>query len=148
MSWFFSPLTTHHSPLTPVAFAGHFASLSITGGLHRKMKEINFPRRIVSLVPSQTELLADLGLQEEVVGITKFCVHPAEWFQTKQRVGGTKTVDLEKVAALHPDLILGNKEENERVQIEELQQHFPVWISDVITLEDALEMIRQVEEMT
>ena len=112
------------------------------------MKEINFPRRIVSLVPSQTELLADLGLQEEVVGITKFCVHPAEWFQTKQRVGGTKTVDLEKVAALHPDLILGNKEENERVQIEELQQHFPVWISDVITLEDALEMIRQVGEMT
>lgn len=112
------------------------------------MKESTFPQRIVSLVPSQTELLAYLGLQEEVVGITKFCVHPEEWFQTKQRVGGTKTVHMEKVAALRPDLILGNKEENERAQIEELQAHFPVWISDVITLEDALDMIRRVGAMT
>lgn len=112
------------------------------------MKESTFPRRIVSLVPSQTELLAWLGLQEEVVGITKFCVHPVEWFQTKQRVGGTKTVNVEKVAWLHPDLILGNKEENERAQIEELQTHFPVWISDVVTLEDALDMIRRVGAMT
>ncbi|HOY05068.1 MAG TPA: cobalamin-binding protein [Saprospiraceae bacterium] len=112
------------------------------------MKEFNFPRRIVSLVPSQTELLAYLGLQEEVVGITKFCVHPAEWFQNKQRVGGTKTVNFEKTAALQPDLILANKEENERTQIEELQKHFPVWISDILTLEDALDMIRQVGGMT
>ena len=77
-------------------------------------------RRIVSLVPSQTELLYDLGLDDHVVGITKFCVHPAMWFQTKARVGGTKTVNIQKVIALQPDLILANKEENDREQVETL----------------------------
>ncbi|MBK8966081.1 MAG: helical backbone metal receptor [Saprospiraceae bacterium] len=106
------------------------------------------PRRIVSLVPSQTELLADLGLAAEVVGITKFCTHPEQWFRTKKRVGGTKTVSLEKVAALEPDLIIGNKEENDREQIEVLAKQFPVWMSAVYTLVDALEMIRAVGNLT
>ncbi|MCB9316017.1 MAG: ABC transporter substrate-binding protein [Lewinellaceae bacterium] len=106
------------------------------------------PRRIISLVPSQTELLADLGLAEEVVGITKFCTHPEQWFRTKKRVGGTKTVSLEKVAALAPDLILGNKEENDREQIEALAEQFPVWMSAVYTLADALEMIQAVGVLT
>lgn len=99
------------------------------------------PERIVSLVPSQTELLFSLGLGEEVVGITKFCIHPESWFRKKQRVGGTKTVDREVVKALHPDLIIANKEENVREQIEELQQIAPVFVSDINTLTDALEMI-------
>lgn len=105
------------------------------------------PRRIVSLVPSQTELLADLGLENEVVGITKFCVHPEEWFWEKTRVGGTKTLNFEKIKSLHPDLIIGNKEENERAQIEELAADFPVWMSDVYTLEDAYDMIGRVGEL-
>ncbi len=100
------------------------------------------PKRIVSLVPSQTEFLADLGLENEVVGITKFCIHPAEWFQNKKRVGGTKTIDFQKVEALKPDLIIGNKEENEQGQIEYLAQKFPVWMSDIGTLEEALDMMR------
>ena len=106
------------------------------------------PRRIISLVPSQTELLADLGLEEEVVGITKFCVHPAGWFQQKSRVGGTKTVSLEKVAALAPDLIIGNKEENEQAQIEALATRYPVWMSDVRDLPGACDMIRRVGDLT
>lgn len=106
------------------------------------------PRRIVSLVPSQTELLHALGLEQEVVGITKFCVHPAEWFQEKKRVGGTKTVAIEKVAALHPDLIIANKEENDREQIEALAARFPVWVSDVADLTSALDMIEQVGATT
>lgn len=106
------------------------------------------PQRIISLVPSQTELLFDLGLGERVVGITKFCVHPEEWFRTKTRVGGTKKVDLERVRALQPDLIIGNKEENERADIEALQAEFPVWMSDVRDLEGALDMIRRVGELT
>lgn len=69
------------------------------------------PKRIVSLVPSQTELLADLGLENEVVGITKFCIYPNEWFRNKPRVGGTKDVKTDRVAALSPDLIIANKEE-------------------------------------
>jgi len=106
------------------------------------------PRRIVSLVPSQTELLHALGLEREVVGITKFCVHPAEWFQAKKRVGGTKTVSLEKVAALRPDLVIANKEENERDQIEAIGEQFPVWVSNVRDLPSALDMIAGVGAVT
>jgi len=106
------------------------------------------PRRIVSLVPSQTEFLADLGLVNEVVGITKFCIHPTEWFQQKKRVGGTKTLDFQKIEALKPDLIIGNKEENEQSQIEYLSQKYPVWMSDIYTLEDALDMMRKLGELT
>lgn len=106
------------------------------------------PRRIISLVPSQTEFLADLGLEAEVAGITKFCVHPAAWFQAKPRIGGTKTLNFEKIAALQPDLIIGNKEENERAQIEALEKQYPVWMSDIGTLEDALDMMRRVGHLT
>ena len=106
------------------------------------------PRRIVSLVPSQTELLADLGLDDEVVGITKFCVHPRNWLDTKTRIGGTKTLNFKKIAALEPDLIIGNKEENERGQIEQLAERYPVWMSDVATLEDAYEMMLRIGELT
>lgn len=108
----------------------------------------SLPRRIVSLVPSQTELLHALGLEEEVVGITKFCVHPAAWFQGKKRVGGTKTVHLDKVAALHPDLVIANKEENVREQVEALAEHFPVWVSDVHDLPSALSMVEQIGRLT
>lgn len=107
-----------------------------------------YPKRIVSLVPSQTELLFDLGLEEEVVGITKFCIHPEQWFQTKSRVGGTKNIHIDKVRALQPDLIIGNKEENTKEDIEALSEIAPVWMSDIYTLEDALSMIVSVGELT
>lgn len=106
------------------------------------------PQRIVSLVPSQTELLYDLGLGAAVAGITKFCVHPAEWFREKNRVGGTKTLDFKKIDALKPDLIIGNKEENERGQIEQLAEKYPVWMSDIATLDDAYDMMLRVGELT
>jgi ABC-type Fe3+-hydroxamate transport system substrate-binding protein len=106
------------------------------------------PQRIISLVPSQTELLFDLGLDEEVIGITKFCIHPKEKFKSKTKVGGTKKLNLEKIRALKPDLIIGNKEENERSQMEELMNEFPVWMSDIFVLEDAFEMIKQVGIVT
>ena len=106
------------------------------------------PRRIVSLVPSQTELLADLALEEQVLGITKFCIHPQHWYQRKTRIGGTKTLNLAKIAALQPDLIIGNKEENDREQIEALASRFPLWMSDIATLPDALAMIREIGRLT
>lgn len=109
----------------------------------RKVEVPEQPQRIVSLVPSQTELLADLGIEEEVVGITKFCVHPNRWFRSKMRVGGTKTVHVERVAELKPDLIIANKEENVKEQIEALGAIAPVWTSDIHTLDEALEMIVQ-----
>jgi ABC-type Fe3+-hydroxamate transport system substrate-binding protein len=116
--------------------------------LERLVEIPQFPKRIISLVPSQTELLFDLGLDAEVVGITKFCIHPQEWFKTKTRVGGTKQLHLEKIRELQPDLIIANKEENVQGQIEELAKDFPVWISDVTGLNNALEMIRSIGAIT
>jgi len=106
------------------------------------------PKRIISLVPSQTELLYDFVLEQEVVGITKFCIHPNSWFKSKNRVGGTKTVDFEKIAALQPDLIIANKEENTQSEIEELQKRYPVYTSDISNLEESLQMIQQIGKIT
>jgi ABC-type Fe3+-hydroxamate transport system substrate-binding protein len=108
----------------------------------------NQPLRIVSLVPSLTELLYHLGLEAETVGITKFCIHPSQWFATKARVGGTKTVNIRAVEALHPTLIIANKEENIKEQVETLAKKFPVWLTDVNTLEDAIGMIADIGQLT
>lgn len=115
--------------------------------LNRIFQLCNEDLRIISLVPSQTELLFDLGLEDEVVGITKFCVHPETWFKSKTRIGGTKTVDINKVKALNPTLIIANKEENTEADIVELEKIAPVWISDVRNLEHAYQMISAVGEM-
>jgi ABC-type Fe3+-hydroxamate transport system substrate-binding protein len=106
------------------------------------------PLRIVSLVPSQTELLFDLGLEKETVGITKFCVRPKSWFREKKRVGGPKSVNIEALRALQPDLVLANKEENIREEIIAIAGFCPVWTSDISTLEQAIDMINTVGEMT
>lgn len=102
------------------------------------------PKKIISVVPSQTELLFDLGLEEEVIGLTKFCIHPDQWYRTKDRIGGTKNLDLEKIKKLQPDLIIANKEENDKGQIELLRNEFPVWTSDISDLSSALSMISEV----
>jgi ABC-type Fe3+-hydroxamate transport system substrate-binding protein len=122
--------------------------MNYTDQLGRLVQLSATPKRIISLVPSQTELLFDLGLREEVVGITKFCIHPDEWYRTKPRVGGTKNLNLNKIRYLQPDLIIANKEENEKLQLEELMIDFPVWVSDIYTLDDALQMIKTLGEIT
>ena len=104
--------------------------------------------RIVSTVPSQTELLSHLGLDDEIVGITKFCVHPDHIYRQKTRIGGTKDLDLALIASLSPDLILSNKEENEKDQITELSKSFKVHVTDVHDLESALGMIKEVAQLT
>lgn len=115
--------------------------------LGRVVTIMHQPSRIVSLVPSQTELLYDLGLDETVVGITKYCCHPAQWKFKKARIGGTKAVDIEKIRLLQPDLIIGNKEENTLEDITQLESIAPVWISDVTTIDDALSLIVDLGEL-
>ena len=106
------------------------------------------PKRIISVVPSQTELLFDIGLDEEVIGITKFCVHPEQWFRTKKRVGGTKQLNIDIINSLKPDLIIANKEENTREEISLLQSKYHVWTSDIGHLNDALCMIYDIGSIT
>lgn len=117
---------------------------SFTDALNRTITLKTPPRRIVSLVPSQTELLAYLDLDERVVGITRFCVRPEAWRTEKTIVGGTKQVNVERVAALEPDLILANREENTPEDVEALSDLAPVYVTDVPTVPDALAMIRAV----
>ena len=97
--------------------------------------------RIVSLVPSQTELLCDLGLEPNIVGITKFCVHPFQLKSTKTIVGGTKKVHYEKIRLLNPDIIVCNKEENTLEMVIKLREICPVWVTNIISIEDNFKMI-------
>ncbi|WP_246008850.1 helical backbone metal receptor [Hymenobacter metallilatus] len=118
--------------------------LSVTDQMGRRVAVPLPAQRIVSLVPSQTELLFALGLGARVVGVTKFCIHPANARQLATVIGGTKNFDFEKIDALQPDLLIGNKEENYQAGIEQLAARYPVWMSDISTLADSLDMIRRV----
>lgn len=103
---------------------------------------------IVSTVPSQTELLFDLGLGSKVKGITRFCIHPKNAVDDIPKIGGTKNLDIEKIREINPDLIIGNKEENIKEQVEELKADFPVWLSDIKSPRDALDMMTEVGKIT
>jgi ABC-type Fe3+-hydroxamate transport system substrate-binding protein len=119
-----------------------------TDQLNRKI-EIHFPiKRIISLVPSQTELLFYLGLSGSIAGVTKFCIHPKEQAIHKCIIGGTKNFRFDVIEIIEPDLIIGNKEENYPEGIATLAEKYPVWMSDISSLQDALEMIHAVGEIT
>ena len=118
--------------------------ISLTDARGRRVRLERPPRRVVSLVPSQTELLAHLGLDDEVVGLTRFCVHPEGWKQEKRIVGGTKNVLLERVEELAPDLVLANLEENTREDVEALEEQGPVFVTHVENVEGAFGMIAAV----
>jgi ABC-type Fe3+-hydroxamate transport system substrate-binding protein len=117
--------------------------MKVTDQIGRELEFHRVPKRIISVVPSQTEYLYDLGLSEHIVGQTIFCVHPEYAFKAAIKVGGTKRLHIEKILELKPDIVIANKEENEKEQIETLQKELPVWTSDIKTLDDALNMMLQ-----
>lgn len=99
---------------------------------------------IISLVPSITETLFDFGLTaDEVIGRTKFCIHPSDLVKNVEVIGGTKNLNIEKIRSLKPDLIIANKEENEKLQVQELMKDFKVWVTDIETLEDNQKFISE-----
>ncbi|MFZ1799981.1 MAG: helical backbone metal receptor [Chitinophagaceae bacterium] len=117
--------------------------------MNREVKLPRFPpQKIISLVPSITELLFDLGLEDQVAGVTKFCVHPKDLSKKKVIVGGTKNIHIEKIKQIDPDLIIANKEENEKEQIEILEKLYPVWMSDVNDFPGAMDMILKIGDIT
>lgn len=97
--------------------------------------------KIVSLVPSQTELLFDLGLESQLSGITLFCIHPSHLVKNITKVGGTKSVKIDRIKQLKPDIIIANKEENEKDSLLELAKYFPVYVTDVANYDDAIDTI-------
>jgi ABC-type Fe3+-hydroxamate transport system substrate-binding protein len=106
------------------------------------------PVKIVSLVPSLTELLCDLGMEQNIAGITRFCVHPEHLKRQKVIIGGTKNVDFNKVLTLNPDLIIASKEENTEETVNALSSKIPVFVTDIDTLEKSLDFIIQLGEIT
>jgi ABC-type Fe3+-hydroxamate transport system substrate-binding protein len=125
--------------------ANHHLNKDMMG---REVRLPKKPQRIISLVPSITELLASLELNERVVGITKFCIHPSQWKNTKVQIGGTKKINRKKIRDLKPDMIIANKEENSIEDIEALSSEFPVWVTDINSFDDALHAIEWLGELT
>lgn len=118
--------------------------MTLTDQLHRSIS-INEPiKSVISLVPSHTELLFDLGLHDFVIGRTKFCIHPSPEIRNIPIIGGTKNIQIETIKSLNPDLIIANKEENIQTDVLTLAKDYPVWISDIKTLEDSFEMIKEI----
>ncbi len=103
--------------------------------------------RIISLVPSQTELLVDLGLEACIVGITKFCVHPPNLKQTKTIVGGTKNCKFDTIAALKPTHILCNKEENTKEIVKHCKEITNTHVSDIFNIQDSIDLIHTYGEL-
>lgn len=96
--------------------------------------------KIVSLVPSITETLIDLGC-DELVGRTRYCIHPEEIVKNIPVVGGTKAIHPEKIKELEPEVIIANREENVKEQIEPLMKNYRVWLTDVKTIDDNYDLI-------
>lgn len=104
--------------------------------------------KIVSLVPSITEALFDLGLTEnEIVGRTKFCIHPKDKVKSITTIGGTKNINIDKIKALQPDLILANKEENVKEQVEALMNDFKVTVTNIETIEDNYYLLKNLGKL-
>lgn len=122
--------------------------VTLTDQLGREITLSNQPKRIVSLVPSQTELLYYLGLDSAICGITKFCIHPTQKTLNTVKIGGTKQLNIPLIKSLGPDLIIANKEENDRLQLEELMSGYPTYVSDPYNLTTALQMINDVGVLT
>lgn len=115
--------------------------MQITDQLGRTLIFTQSPITVVSTVPSITEFLCDLGLEEKIIGITKFCIYPESVFRSKERIGGTKTLKVDRILELAPDLIIANKEENTKDQIEELAEHLNIYVSDVFDIQTNEEMM-------
>lgn len=104
-------------------------------------------QRIVSLVPSLTELLFDLGIGDRVAGRTRFCKHPDILVDTVPIIGGTKNPQLDKIRELKPDLIIANREENRKEDVEQLRDEFNVKVTHINTIEEALFTIHEIGEL-
>lgn len=119
-----------------------------TDQMGRKVICPKYPQRIISLVPSITELLFDLGLSDRIAGRTKFCILPYPAVKSIPVIGGTKQIHIDSITSIQPDLIIGSKEENTKTDIEKLEKSYPVWMSDVRKWEDMIEMIHEIGKIT
>lgn len=122
--------------------------INVTDDLGREVKIPFPPKRIISAVPSTTEFLFDLDLQENIISKTRFCRYPKDGIAKLPNIGGPKNLYLDKIRLLNPDLILANEEENNKEQIESLFDEFPVYICKVRNYDEALKNILNTGKIT
>lgn len=106
------------------------------------------PKKIVSLAPALTDTMYGLELEEEIVGRTRFCIHPHDKVNKALNIGGTKEIKLDRIHQLKPDLIIAEKEENTKEIVEELEQHYPIYVFEVQTVADAFQMMSDLGKVT
>jgi len=106
------------------------------------------PKKIVSLAPAITDTMYGLVLEEEIVGRTRFCIHPKDKVENALNIGGTKDIKLDRIHQLKPDLIIAEKEENTKEIVEELEQYYPVYVFEVQTVDDAFRMMADLGDIT
>jgi len=122
--------------------------ITITDDLGREVNIPFPPKRIISAVPSTTELLFDLGLEGKVISRTKFCKYPKGKIEKLPNIGVTKNLYIDKINLLNPDLILVNEEENYKAEVEALMDDFPVYVSKIRNYEEALQNILNIGKIT
>ena len=116
--------------------------MKIVDQLGRSLELPETPLKVISLVPSITEMLYALGV--EPVAQTIFCIHPADKFKDAAKIGGTKKLKISEILDLNPDLVIANKEENLKEEIEPIAQKVPTYISDIGTISEAERMIEDI----
>lgn len=120
---------------------------NITDDLGRVVSLKQPPQRIISLCPSITETLFALGAADRIVGVTRYCLHPALEVEQKKAVGGTKQLRRDDIRSLEPDLIIAEKEENTPEDVYALAAHYPVFVTDVVDYDSACKMIHSLGEL-
>lgn len=116
--------------------------------LGRKVNLNKAPKRIISLVPAITETMYHLGLEQEIVGRTRFCKFPADKVKAVKNIGGTKDIKLDRIITLKPDLIIAEKEENTKEIVETLEKHCPVFVFEVQKIAEVYRMIHDIGSLT
>ncbi|MGD0205609.1 MAG: helical backbone metal receptor [Dehalococcoidia bacterium] len=123
--------------------------LTLVDALGRSLTIRRRPERIVSLVPSLTEALFTFGLEQEIVGVTRFCVEPRQGVADKTKVGGTKALDIAKIRALKPDLVVASAEENSPTDVAQLiDDGCPVFVTLATSVEGAIDLLRELATIT
>lgn len=112
--------------------------------LGRKCIIDKIPQRIISLCPSITETLCDLGLSDKIIACTDYCIHPTEVVKDFDRVGGPKNISKEKITGLSPEIIFAVKEENEPKCIEKISKKIPTYVFDINSINDGIDLIRKI----
>jgi len=115
--------------------------MKIKDHLNRTLTFSPVPKRIVSLVPSVTETIADMRLASCLVAVTRFCKYPSDVVIPLPKIGGPKKIEIQKIVDLKPDLVVAVKEENDKEQILNLLEQVPVFVFDINTIEDSLDML-------